>query len=72
MASAGDPRRARSARAGPPGAARRSCQLQAVYQTAGAFLVKVEPNAAGAAALLDVKRQPAAGNPLGLLAHFLD
>ncbi len=47
----------------PPGAAQRSCQLQAVYETAGAFLVKVAPNAAGAATLDRLaKAYPAAVN----------
>jgi hypothetical protein len=35
----------------PPGAARLSCQLEAVYQTAGAFLVQVAPDQAGRATL---------------------
>jgi hypothetical protein len=35
----------------PPGADRRSCQFQAVYQTAGAVLVRVSPDANGRATL---------------------
>ena len=47
----------------PPGAGRRSCQLQAVYQTAGAILVKVAPDAAGRATLQRLARAyPAAVN----------
>ena len=47
----------------PPGPARLSCQLEAVYQTGGAFLVRVTPDAAGRASLGRLARAyPAAVN----------
>ena len=47
----------------PPGPARLSCQLEAIYQTGGAFLVRVTPDAAGRASLGRLARAyPAAVN----------
>ncbi|HEX3981986.1 MAG TPA: FtsX-like permease family protein, partial [Acidimicrobiales bacterium] len=47
----------------PAGAGGRSCQLRAIYQTAGAILVKVAPDAAGRATLERLARAyPAAVN----------